>query len=395
MRKRTIEGVLVAVVLAYALTGCSDKINEAGSWLVKYDNTLTPRYFNSDSVKVTSSQVNLGLANGASNLLCLGKVPWTEARVLMEFLGLDSVYYASSITSAQLIFTRGPHTLQPPGTDVRNIQLDGYLMDTTWNSSTYTWDSVSVLTTHGGTNIILSQPPISVNDSMVTLNLDTGVVRRWAVATQDTSVKNYGFILIPQNIMGILNLYSALSTTGVPEIEVACTINGIADTVRSSSSITTYVAETYPSVYAPIFAPPNTYRLVQSGTGLRENLMFDLSQVPNFSIVNFAQLTVYADTLDSLYYSGSSDSLSAFYIINPATDAISAASFALATRTGNKYVFNVTTPVQLMLNHGNYGFMLTRGNEYTNVDTRILFDENAPDSLKPKLTITYSPAGKR
>ncbi|MCL5020186.1 MAG: hypothetical protein M1339_00675, partial [Bacteroidetes bacterium] len=103
MKSRTIEGVLAALMMTYVLSGCSDKINQTGSWLVSYGNTLTPRYFNSDSdsVNVKSAQVNLGLANGSSSLLCVGKVPWTEARLLIEFQGLDSVYYASTIISAQ------------------------------------------------------------------------------------------------------------------------------------------------------------------------------------------------------------------------------------------------------------------------------------------------------
>ena len=117
--------------------------------------------------------------------------------------------------------------------------------------------------------------------------------------------------------------------------------------------------------------------------------------IPNYSIVNFAQLTLYADTLDSAYYGHSVDSLYAYYISDPSAYSVNASYYGQSTLIGNRYVINVTTPVQLMLNHGNYGFLIRLFQESSSVDTRIVYDENAPDSLRPKLTVVYSPAGKR
>lgn len=89
----------------------------------------------------------------------------------------------------------------------------------------------------------------------------------------------------------------------------------------------------------------------------------------------------------------SEDSLEAFCISDPSTNLTS--TYALSTQVGNKYTFDVTDAVQQMLNTGNYGFLITRFDESTNVDTRFIYDESAPDSLKPRLTMTYSPVVKK
>ncbi len=258
-------------------------------------------------------------------------------------------------------------------------------MDSAWNASTYTWDSVIVAPR--GTQNIVTGPPI-ITDSTITINIDTGVVRKWATAVFDTSVKNNGFLLKPANISGALSVYSNLSSY-LPSFTAACTINGVPDTVASTSSYNASVAHTTITT----MVPSGPYSIVQSGTGLREKILFALDTIPNFSIINYAQLTVFADPLDTLYSGNSADSLYAYYIINSSTDSV--LSPYLSTQVGNKYTFSVTIPVQQMVNTGNYGFLITRADEITNVDARFIYNESAPDSLKPRLTITYSPVVKK
>jgi len=376
------------------MVGCSNKFNQTGSGLVGYDSTLTPRAFDSDTVRVTCSQVNIGLANGGDTVLCLGAVPWTEADMLLEFSGLDSVYYASRILSAEVILTRSYYSLQPLGFDVRNLQFEGYALDSVWSSGTFTWDSVARLPREGS-NMVL--PPMfpQVSDSAVVIQIDTGVVRRWGNAT-DTSTHetNYGFILKPMNISGVVSAYSTLySGTGLePTIVVACLINGVPDTVTSRSSYSSYVATT------SIAGPSQTFT-VQSGTGYHGNLVFDLSRIPNYSIINYAQLTLFENTIDSLYSGQSPDSLYAYYQNDPTTHAFSSiygiALSAQDTVRRNKYTFQVGVLVQQMVNLGNYGFIVTRSEDYNNLDSRFIYSGNAPDSLKPRLTITYTPAVKK
>jgi hypothetical protein len=373
------------------LTGCTNKINQTGSWLVGTDSTLLPIYIDSinDSFRITSSQVNKSIVTGSSGELSLGNVPWTEADLLLEFYNVDSVYSASTITSAQIILTRAPNLLQLIGYDVKNLQFAGYVMDSIWSSSTYTWDSV-MAAPRGTKNIVLGRPII--NDSTITINIDTGIVRQWSLATEypDSNYEKNGFLLKPENISGILSVYSSVSSY-LPELIVSyIDTNGIADTVTSTSSYSASVAHTT----ITSVAPRGPYRILQSGTGLREKIIFDLTRIPNLSIINYAQLTLFADTLEDTLYSGNSeDSLETYYILDPSTNSVSTA--ALSVQVGNKYTFNITVPVQQMLNTGNYGFLITRFDESTNVDARFIYDENAPDSLKPRLAITYSPAVKK
>lgn len=387
--------LLLSIVCVCSLSGCSNKFNQSGSWLVSYDSSLTPRYLDSikDSLKVTSSNLNLGLVASSDTVLCLGAVPWSEADLVLEFYGLDSVYYATSITSAQVILRRATYVLQPFGYDVHNLRFEGYALDSTWGSGTFTWDSVAQIPRESS-NMILAPAVPEVQDSSVVLQIDTSVVRRWGVATQDTSApQNYGFVVKPMNISGVLSLFSTYySGTGdEPTIIIACVINGISDTVKSTSSSAIYVATTS-------INPPSQTLAVQSGTGLHGNFVFDLSRIPNYSVVNYATLTLFSNRIDTIYSGQSPDSLWAYYQTSPTTHALSYSGTALSTEdtvSKAKYTFSVTTIVQQMLNLGNYGFVITRYEDNNNMDPRFIYNANAPDSLKPRLSVTYTPAVRK
>lgn len=375
------------------LLGCNNKVNQTGSWLVSYDSTLVPQYFNSitDSAKITSSQVNTGLATGSSSVLSLGMVPWTEADLMLSFSALSAVYSAQSIVSATVFLTRGPYTLNSSGSNVNNLRFLGFTMDSSWNYTTVTWDSVAAIG-HGGQNIALSQ---TITDSTVEIQLDTSIVRQWAIATQDTNVKNYGFILKPTNSVGVLSIYSELATNSaaMPVCRVIYMLDGVMDTTSVTADFATSVAHT---TLASV-APSGPYRIVQSGTGLRGNLVFDLSKIPNYSIVNNALLILHADsTAEAPYsYSGQEDTLIAYYVVDPSTYQISSTGAQPSTYSDGEYTFDVTEIVQHMLNSKNYGFLIAEYNELQNVDCRFLYDGSAPDTLKPSLVITYTPAVKR
>jgi hypothetical protein len=227
------------------------------------------------------------------------------------------------------------------------------------------------------------------------MQISTGLVQQWADAVVDTNTKNYGFIIKPQNMSGVLSVYSNLAATGyTPVLQIVYNFSGVRDTVFVSSSYLTSVARTTITTVAP----QGRYRFVQSGTGLRENLLFDLTRIPNYSIVNYAQLTLFADTLNPQYSGNTPDSLIAYYVTDPSTHAIytgNPMTSAQDTVIRNKFTFNVTIAIQQMLNKGNYGFLITRYDESSNVGTSFIYNENASDSLKPRLTITYAPAVKR
>jgi hypothetical protein len=391
--KRILEGSIVAALLALVLLGCNNKVNQTGAWLVAYDSTLVPQYLDSglDSVKITSSQVNDGLATGSSAIMSLGIVPWTEADLLMHFSAFTPVYGAGAILSATIVMTRAPYTLDPSGNGIQALTFNGYTLDSTWNYTTLTWDSVALIG-HGGTNIVTSQ---TITDSTVLIGLDTNTVRLWANATQDTSIKNNGLLIKPAGGNGVLSVYSSFSSTSThyPICQVVYLLNGTVDTSNVALDFSTSVAHT---TLASV-APQGPYKIVQSGTGLRENLTFDLSRIPNYSIVNSALLTLHFDsTAEAAYsYPGLVDTLIAYYLSNPTTGAVSATGSAVALVSNNEYTFNVSTIVQHMLNSKNYGFLIAEYNELENVDSRFLYDGSAPDSLKPKLIITYTPAVKK
>ena len=375
---------LIAGICTYVLTGCSNKINESGSWLVKTDTTLIP--VDSVITRATSSEIVSALPTGSSAEQCVGSVPWTQTELLLQFNKLDSLYYAKSFVYAEITLTRGTYVLQPPGYNVLNMQFSGYEMDSAWNIY-YTWDSVAAA--HRGTkNIVVGSP--SIDDSLIIINIDTAVIRQWAKATQDSAVSNNGFLLVPQNISGIFSIYSFSSSTYLPELSVAYyDTNGVEQSFVSTSGSSNSVAH---STITNV-VPSGPYRILQSAAEDREKLIFDLTHIPNLSIVNFAELTLFEDPSDSVYSGNSIDSLVAYHITDPSTNAVDYSSGSALTL--KKHIFIVTTEVQQMLNTGNYGFIITPYDESGNADVRFIYDENAPDSLKPRLSITYAPAVKK
>jgi hypothetical protein len=379
---------------ALVLTGCSSKINQTGGWLVSSDSTLAPVYFDSikDSSKVTTQQVNLGLATGASTSLIIGKVPWTEADLLIRFAALDPVDSAQSILSTTVTLYRAPYVIQPSGKDVHQLQFAGFEMDTVWNSTTFTWDSVNAAG-YGTQNIITSS---TVTDSTIEIQLDSSTVRQWVIATQDTNVRNNGFIIRPQNSEGVLSVYGpAYATAGyVPSCTIVYMKDGAVDTTVVSLSYATSVAQSSISSYAP--AGP--YKFVQAGAGERMSLVFDLGSIPKYSIINKATLTLSTDSAAQASYGKNFaiDTLVAYYIADPSTWLFSTTYPANGyPAVGSKNIFNVTLLVQHMLNTQNYGFIILEYSELNNANARFVYDENAPDSLKPQLTITYTPTARR
>lgn len=374
------------------MVGCSNKINQTGAWLVSSDTALVPVYYNSiaDSAKVTSTQVNTGLATGTSSELLLGKVPWTEADLLIRFSALDPVDSAQTILSTTVTLYRSSYLLEAAGENYSSAMFAGYSMDTVWNSTTVTWDSVSALG-YGTQNIITSS---AVTDSTVTLNLDSSIVRQWAIATQDTTVPNNGFIIKPLNDQGIVSVYGPVwGVTGqIPICTVIYIKDNTLDTTVVSLSYATSVAQT--SIESA--APQGPYAYVQGGTGEQANITFDLSHVPNYSIVNQAILTLRMDSTAQLPYTRvSADTLTAYYTISAASNQVNSNYPVLGYPVGNVYTFNVTSIVQYMVDSQNNGFMIVQSNEMNSADLVFLYNGNAPDSLKPKLTITYTPTKKR
>ncbi len=377
----------------FILAGCSNKINQTGSWLVSSDSSIAPVYFDSmkDSSKVTNSQVNVGLATGSSTALVLGKVPWTQADVLIGFSGFGPVDSAQAILSTTITLYRTSYVLQSPGTDVHNLQLAGFTLDTIWNASTLTWDSVSTVG-YGSQNIISSY---LVTDSTIVLQIDSSVVRDWAMATSDSTYKNNGFIIRPQNTSGVLSVYgpAGVVSSYYPVCTVVYIQAGVVDTTSLTSSYATAVAQTS----IGDVAPKGNYRYVQAGTGERENIVFDLSRLPRYSIINNATLTLFSDTTAGAPYTTdyNSDSLQAFYVVDPTTWSYSSSYPATGVPSGNQCTFNVTMIVQHMVNAQNYGFLISQYSDLDNIDTRFVYDESAPDSLRPRLTITYTQTSRR
>jgi hypothetical protein len=388
VENKYIKRLILFAVIAISVAGCTNKISQYGSWLVSVDSTVAPKNFDSvlDSASTVSQQIVHHLATGSSTVLTLGKLPWVESRLLIQFHGLDSVYNANSIIQATITLRRATYDLFPAQSP--DTTFSGYALNGGWTATGATWDSVQAIGYESVNRIINSH---QVTDTTVVLSLDTSIVRTWARSDVDSTVKSYGIIIVPQFEGGILSVYSPVNGTSAyePIITVVYQKNGATDTLTSTRSLCESVSESYTSNL-----PSGSFKYIEGGTGLRMWLKFDLSKIPKHSIVNYATLTLTADFSDtSKYGTRSVDSLVVYY--DSTSTSFNSFSPVVSSLSGNKYTFNVTLLTQMMLNGQNNGFMVTKYSELNNVDTRFIYDETAPDSLKPKLNIIYTPAGTK
>lgn len=384
---------LIFLISVFGVAGCANRVNQYGSWLVSADSTVAPKVYDSviDSALTVSEQILHPLATGSSTVLTLGKLSWVESRLLIQFHGLDSVYNANSIIKATITLRRASYILPPPAqpTDrIKQLSFLGFALKGGWTPTGSTWDSIQTTGYDESVNEILSS---QVTDTTVILDLDTAIVRTWARSDVDSTVKSYGLIIVPQFEGGILSVYSSVNgvASNNPVISIVYRKNGVTDTLTSTRSLSESISKANVNSLKR-----GNFKYIEGGTGMRIWLKFDLSRIPKNSVINYATLKLTADFSDtSTYGTKSVDSLVVYY--DSTSTTFNSFTPVVSSRSGNKYTFNVTLLTQMILNGQNNGFMITKYSELNNVDTRFIYDETAPDSLKPKLSIIYTPAGTR
>jgi len=377
----------VLVLFPFLFTACSDDPSSLGSELLNQDNIVISHLDSfTDTLNQQFASRKTNLALGSSNIIIVGKDANVESQLLLAFsLSIADKYLSNydSITfvSANLVFTKKysfGDTLQPFNVGVHQVT-------STWNSL-FTVDSLSKLS-YASNSVLLS-----ANSSGTDLALDPALVKNWFLAAKDTMLaKNYGVLIKPTGACKFTGYASSNSyNENVPELKIVVKKT---TSYQSFQDTLTYFGSVDVHIVTGKFPEPSPQTLtIQSGTGVRGKLWFDLSKLPADAIINKAVLTLSIDTLNMKVGTSYSDGLAAYEIADSIKDSTNSFAAVSLPRSGNKYSGDVQRIINnAVITKNNFGIMITSPYLATGLENFALFNSSvANNELKPRLAITYS-----
>jgi hypothetical protein len=368
----------ILVITLFPLGCTDDPPNAVGSDLLPSKDQLK---IDSLSFAAVASSDSLTKLAGNSGRILLGRSQGIESRVLMQFSIGSSDFPSARIDSAVLTLNleyRFKDTVGTLGFVIRNI-------DSGWNASTFTWDSLS--TRNISDTVIASYPDrqSALSDTRLTLRLDTLMVRKWITRGLAS------FILLPTVnttiVTGIQNVITTDSTLPRLSVTYHDTLDSL-HTLNGGYSQASYVA-TGPT------PPADGHIYLQGGLAYRGRVNFDVSQIPTRATISEAVLELHYDASASLTGRPHIDSVLAQINLANGRDSLGGySSIGAFTDTSHRVMsFRINNMVQQWVSHRlpNYGTALRLYAEYSAFDRFAFYGAGASaDSLKPRLRIRYS-----
>jgi len=367
----TVAAVLALFALMFA-SGCSDEPNASGAGLLP-DSLI----IESITVTATSDTGFLERVRGNQTTLLVGKTPDVEARTLIRFSfpALDTLARIDSGTLKLHVTYR-----QPAGGGA--VAFDVHNMTAAWSTLTFLWDSVA-----GSFDTAVAgsfSGMVTAADTVISVRIDTGVLRSWFTE------RSGSMMLIPTGAGGSVigfgsHLMFADSIQPVLEVMVTDTTT---DTLTRSATSGVFVADgTIPTVPGSV--------ILQSGIAFRVRSMFDSIPLPKGAGIAQASLELTADPSIGAAAPAARDTITVSFIQDRASPLDSVVLSGLCypvTENGVRlYRADVKSYVQLWnTNEPRAGILLRSLGELTTVDRIGFYGATAPDSLRPRIRITYS-----
>lgn len=279
----------------------------------------------------------------------------------------------------------------------RNLAFKVFLINQYWTNQV-TWDSFFVNWTPN--NRVDPLPlgsfsgKVETKDTIteVSVKLSKGFIIDWLKKNKD-SIPIWGLLIAPEPTCNIIHQISAQFIT---------------ESKVSHPRLNVYYAhpdgsyriwKVYSAIDASVVDVPEIDTLnnfvIQSGFSYRVSLNFDVSKLPPFSAIHFAQLELTIDPKNTIYGNTGLDSVftGGYFGKNP-LDSVPEISF-LGRRIGDKvYFYKVSTPIELWLKESGKGELVLYSyywNEVRTLNRIAFYGFDAPDPQKrPKLKIIYS-----
>lgn len=387
----SIRGISLTLILLFSIFhfSCSDSPSSIGAKLLNQDliNVLSLDSAK-DSLFQSSSIYKKVIALSNADRLLLGKKNNVEAGILIKFFisladstKLQLKNNELTVISANVELTKN-YTY---GTATAPIDYSVHKINSKWSTG-FTSDSLASLV-FDANDISFSK---TFSDSINSFKFDNQTALDWMKARADTIIPiDNGLYIKPSlssdKIVGFQAL--TIEELPIPYLRIVVEKAGaFVDTLSYFPSIDlSVISGSLPNVGTENIG-------IQAGLNSEGRLFFNLSSLPKEIVVNYAQLTLTLDTLQTITGSSFTNSLRVNYITDSASLAIDSSLSLFLARDGNAFKGSVTSFIQRSLvENSNHGLLLSASDKLNGVELFAIKGSNAaifPE--RPKLQIIYT-----
>jgi len=391
---RLLKIFILTSILISALISCTDDPTSIGIDFIPNKDIIDILYINSDdgAFDQQSKYYTDSLSLNTSSALLLGKHDNVESTMLLKYFIFLPDSLKDAVNDGTLEVISSTMEMQPNYTyaDKSNFfDFSVHKINTFWNSLTFDKDDLEDLDFD---DFDLSSNRV-FEDTLITFDFDKELTEEWLTysASEDQAEYNNGiyFNYLPgtDKVVGFPAI-SAGNDEDLARLKIVVEVPGsFVDTVvvQVTSDVHTVLVD------LPVGNPENIF--IQGGIVVRANLMIDVSQIPDNTIINRATLKLYYDESESLIGTKTSDSLGVASLVDYEGNVLDETlPPILMEREDSLYSGDITRFVQNWVsNQENEGLQIFLVNEITTVNKVALIGAFPVDpNHKPYLEVIYT-----
>ncbi|MCX7984018.1 MAG: hypothetical protein N3A63_03835 [Bacteroidetes bacterium] len=324
------------------------------------------------------------------NMFCVGKYQLYEAWGFLGFYGFPDTFTNISVRNAFIRLKARYHF----GDSASTIAFNIHRLKKPWFGDSLSVDSLKLFANdyYDARTIITFSQTLGDSEYAYVDIPDTHMVRLWLQTTNDSLHYNYGLLFEPTNtsiIMGFSSYY-ATDTSAIPLLCVEYEKNGTQQTFIHHLSTSRYVAS---APYSFVVTDPSLV-YAQNGVSYRTLLRFDISSVPNPSIINSATLTFVLNPVHSILTRAAHDSILVSQVNVDGSLSFPWLTYSTVTTDslGNKiYTVDIRSAVASWVRNRYPAHIVVMGyGESSTFDKFAFYGPSAPDALKPRIEVVYT-----
>ncbi len=322
-----------------------------------------------------------------ANIL-VGSADGFESWALLRFTTMPDSLLFTRLVDAEIQLQTTYHF----GDSAALLSFDVHQALVSWSGDSLTIDSLQVPGFFDPTpSSSFSMSPVA-DTAIITIPIDTTIVRQWINSVLDTTTTNWGVLLKPTNTSVIKGFATDQSSNSDWQPKLVTRFiqpdSVDVDTATITGSAATYTA--FRNTPAP---PDDESRIyIQNGIATRGMINLDISSLPAKATIHKAVLDLTLDQQASRLNSHSRDSVSAFFVDTTGSAISILAISELVSENGQKvYRLSVTNAVQVWIQRDDLlrRLLIAGYAENSTLDSFVFY--GVQSNFPPKLTITYSP----
>jgi hypothetical protein len=378
--------VLFLFAAASVIIGCVEEPSPVGSRLLPDSDFMT---IDTTTARSTKSTTARHIAGPSGIRWIVGTANDVEAWGLVRFHALPETLKNVAVLRSELRMRTKYHF----GDSLAAWSVNIHPILRQWGTDSITIDSVKAPGFYDATPRSSFSISSLGDTADVQLPLDTALVRSWLSTAGDTSKPNFGVLLRPTNTSVAKGFEKGSSTTAEyqPHLMVRYMRQNAADpdSVLIFGSVEAFVVQ----LESTQWESDSTRILIQNGASTRSFVHFDLSTLPAQATIHRAYLELTLDPSRTGKNFYTVDSLNAFFVSDDESfTQVLAVSEPPSDAASPVYRFSITSLAQVWVRSTVAQRILIGGyTEASSLDRFVFYGSAAPDDLRPRLKITYSP----